>query len=233
MKTMNFKLGLASLLAAALLTSVNAKASDNNADKQKDKVEIKAIASLPVGKIDPVHDDKTNPEETDLWLYRVMNELETGDVKVELDKALNRNVIRCDFYQQKSWYGTYLCYRTKNQEMQRKVYRLTFKAKGTSGNNMKVIIVGNNGKECVITARKSESETPAGYKQINLKKDYTDYALDFDFSQKVKAPYPYPDGNGELGETSDETLTNFFIMFSPNSEFTKFVLDDVKLELKK
>ena len=35
MKTMNFKLGLASLLAAALLTSVNAKASDNNADKQK------------------------------------------------------------------------------------------------------------------------------------------------------------------------------------------------------
>ena len=64
-------------------------------------------------------------------------------------------------------------------------------------------------------------------------KDYTEYTLDFDFSQKVKAPYPYPDGNGELGETSDEVLTNFFIMFSPNSEFTKFVLDDVKLELKK
>ena len=135
MKTMNFKLGLASLLAAALLTSVNAKASDNNADKQKDKVEIKAIASLPVGSIAPVQDDKANPEETDIWLYRVAGELETGDVKVELDKALKHNVIRCDFYQQKSWYGTYLCYRTKNQEMQRKVYRLTFKAKGTSGIN--------------------------------------------------------------------------------------------------
>ena len=61
MKTMNFKLGLASLLAAALLTSMNAKASDNNADKQKDKVEIKAIDSLPVGNIDPVQDDKINP----------------------------------------------------------------------------------------------------------------------------------------------------------------------------
>ena len=41
MKTMNFKLGLASLLAAALLTSVNAKASDNNAESKKTKWKLK------------------------------------------------------------------------------------------------------------------------------------------------------------------------------------------------
>lgn len=228
MKTMNFKLGLATLMAAAFLT-VNAETTETNADK----VDIKAISSLTAGSMEAVANDKENPEKNNVWLYRVAPELEVGDAKVELDKKLNRNVIRCDFYQQKSWYGTYLCYRTSGQSMERKVYRLSFKAKGTSGNNMKVIIISHDGKECVTAARRSESEVPSGYKQINLKKDYTEYVLDFDFSKKVKAPYPYPEGNGEFGETSDALLDSFFILFSPNNEFTKFVLDDVKLELKK
>lgn len=222
MKTRNLSLGIVALLT---LFSFNAHAQKN--------LIRKSIADLPVGKVVAVESDKSSPEEKDIWLYRLTNELELGTVKVEQDKSLKRNVIHCDFYNQKSWYGTYITYRTKDQHAQRAIYRLSFKTKGTPDKNMKCIILGNNGSECMIAARKSDTEVPAGYKQFSLTDKYTQVQLDFDFSKTVKAPYPYPDGNGNLRDSSDEVLNNFFILFSPNSNETEFYLDDVTLELKK
>lgn len=228
MKTKSITLGVASLLAVFFLISSNC----NAADKNNKNMILKPIASLPVGELDPESDDKVNPEESDIWIYRLANELRVGEVAVELDKTLNRNVIHCNFDEQKSWYGTYLTYRTKNRDVKREVYTLSFKVKG-SGHNIKCIILGNNGRECVIAAKRSKNDTPAGFNQFSLKKNYTEVQLDFDFSQTVKSPYSFPNGDGELKESSDEVLKNFFIIFAPTGNETEFYLDDVVLELKK
>lgn len=228
MKTKSITLGIASLLTVFSLFSTHCNAADKN-DKN---LILKPIADMSVGAIDPETSDKVNPEETNIWIYRVAPELRVGDVAVELDKTLNRNVFHCNFDEQKSWYGTYLTYRTKNRDMKRGIYTLSFKVKGR-GNNIKCIIIGNNGKECVIAAKKNEKATPAGYNQFRLRKDYTEVSLDFDFSQTVKSPYDFPNGDGELKDTSDEVLKDFFIIFAPTGNETEFYLDDVVLEPKK
>lgn len=226
MKTKSITL-VATLLAAFSLFSTNSNAADKN-DKN---LILKPVSSLSVGALDPENSDKVNPEESNIWIYRVAPELRVGDVTVELDNALNRNVFHCKFDEQKSWYGTYLTYRTKERDFKRGVYTLSFKVKG-SGNNIKCIIIGNGGKECVTAAKKNAKATPSGYNQFRLRKDYTEVSLDFDFSKTVKSPYDFPNGDGELKESSDEILKNFFIIFAPTGNETEFYLDDIVLAPK-
>lgn len=226
MKTKSITL-VATLLTAFSLFSTNSNAADKN-DKN---LILKPVSSMSVGALDAENNDKINPEENNIWIYRVAPELRVGDVAVELDKTLNRNIFHCKFDEQKSWYGTYLTYRTKDRDMKRGVYTLSFKVKG-SGNNIKCIIIGNGGKECVIAARKSEKAVPAGYNQFRLKKDYTEISLDYDFSKTVKSPYDFPNGDGELKESSDEVLKNFFIIFAPTGNDTELYLDNIVLAPK-
>lgn len=194
---------------------------------------LKPIDDLPTGNITSVKDDKLYPEETDIWLYRVANGLAEGTVKVEYDELLKNNVLHCNFNAQQSWYGTYITYRTKNRKAKREIYRLSFKAKGTVNRDVKCIIVDMSGKECIIAARNSEDEVPTGYQQFKLTDGYTDITLDFDFSKKVKSPYPFPNGDGELGSTSDATLNSFFILLSPNTAGTELYLSDIVLQQKR
>lgn len=226
MKTKSITL-VATLLAAFSLFSTNSNAADKN-DKN---LILQPVASMSIGALTPENSDKINPEENNIWIYRVAPELRVGDVAVELDKTLNRNVFHCQFDEQKSWYGTYLTYRTKDRDMKRGIYTLSFKVKG-SGNNIKCIIIGNGGKECVIAARKSEKAVPAGYNQFRLKKEYTEISLDYDFSKTVRSPYDFPQGDGDLKDTSDEVLKNFYIIFAPTGNDTEFYLDDVVLTPK-
>lgn len=226
MKTKSITL-VATLLAAFSLFSTNSNAADKN-DKN---LILQPVASMSIGALTPENSDKINPEENNIWIYRVAPELRVGDVAVELDKTLNRNVFHCQFDEQKSWYGTYLTYRTKDRDMKRGIYTLSFKVKG-SGNNIKCIIIGNGGKECVIAARKSEKAVPAGYNQFRLKKEYTEISLDYDFSKTVRSPYDFPQGDGDLKDTSDEVLKNFYIIFAPTGNDTEFYLDDVVLAPK-
>lgn len=226
MKTKSITL-VATLLTAFSLFSTNSNAADKN-DKN---LILQPVASMSIGALTPENSDKINPEENNIWIYRVAPELRVGDVAVELDKTLNRNVFHCQFDEQKSWYGTYLTYRTKDRDMKRGIYTLSFKVKG-SGNNIKCIIIGNGGKECVIAARKSEKAVPAGYNQFRLKKEYTEISLDYDFSKTVRSPYDFPQGDGDLKDTSDEVLKNFYIIFAPTGNDTEFYLDDVVLAPK-
>lgn len=226
MKTKSITL-VATLLTAFSLFSTNSNAADKN-DKN---LILQPVTSMSIGALTPENSDKIKPEENNIWIYRVAPELRVGDVAVELDKTLNRNVFHCQFDEQKSWYGTYLTYRTKDRDMKRGIYTLSFKVKG-SGNNIKCIIIGNGGKECVIAARKSEKAVPAGYNQFRLKKEYTEISLDYDFSKTVRSPYDFPQGDGDLKDTSDEVLKNFYIIFAPTGNDTEFYLDDIVLAPK-
>lgn len=199
----------------------------------------RTIDELPLGRIEGTIKDQAVDFETGTWLFNVkdikIDKLTEGETNVIYDNELNRNIIHCNIIDVKSWYGTYVAYKMKNPNVKQEIYTLKFKIKGTPNRNMKCFIRGNN-NEFILSTDKSGG-TARGFHQITLKENYPneDIQLDFDFSEKINTPYTDELANPQkaYGPTSSAALSNFYIIFSPNSANTEFYLDDVRLELKK
>lgn len=202
------------------------------------------IDELPTGAIEGTTTDYFDDFESGTWLFNVKDITTVsnrGEAEVIFDKTINRNVIYCQIKQQVGWWGTYIAYKMNNQDIQRKIYSLKFKAKGTKGNRLRCYIraqtkAENKDGQFFISADNLQADKVKGHNDIQLTEEYPmdDIELTFDFSKKVKAPGTSFDiSDGDYGDTSDNALSNFFIVFFPNDANTEFYLDDVRLELKK
>lgn len=200
----------------------------------------RTIDDLPVGEIVGTEKDGVNDFESGTWIFNVKDIKEPkvrGEAKVIYDEALNRNVIHCNIKDVNSWYGTYMAYKMKSPEMQKQIYTLKFKTKGSPTRSVKCFFRGN-GSEYITVARDGEQKDPAGFHQFTLNENYTEVVCHFDFSKKVKGPYSYSQADnskdkGDYGDASEAAISNFYIIFSPTGANTEFYLDDITLELKK
>ena len=88
----------------------------------------------------------------------------------------------------------------------RQKYRITLKAKGTDGKNLRCFIQNANGTD-LATAVFVASGSYNGYQQVNLKKTYEEYSFDFDFSKMVLNPFGHT--AEESRAATDKALGDF------------------------
>ena len=110
-------------------------------------------------------------------------------------------------------------------------YRITLKAKGTNGTNLRCFIQNANGTD-LKTAVFVASGNYNGYLQVNLKDTYQEYTLDFDFSKVVVDPYGHAEADSR--EATEQALADYFIAFGhPSVANLDFYIAEISMtELK-
>lgn len=173
------------------------------------------VEDLPLGTMAYGFRDPFGKVEEDTWFYTRDNVTPDESLLksvVERDEEMQRNVIHTTFIGKGSWFTAYMGYRMKNAK--RTKYRITLKAKGTDGKNLRCFIQNANGTD-LATAVFVASGSYNGYQQVNLKKTYEEYSFDFDFSKMVLNPFGHT--AEESRAATDKALGDFYIGFGYNS----------------
>lgn len=185
---------------------------------------LKTINDLPVSEITYTKEDTPEAHEAGNWLF-ISKAKTVGEMAVEYEPLVEQNVLHCKIVDQSSWYGTYPAYRM--QKLNRDIYTLKFKIKGTDKNQIKCIIRNRANK--VIMLNKVDEKFKGSY-TFNLTNSFEEHTVDFDFSQQINSVWE--DAKNSV-DTEEEVLENLFLQFSPTVANSEFYLYDVRLELKK
>ena len=190
------------------------------------------IEDLPLGTMVYGLNDPLGKITEGTWFYTRNNATpDESQLKsvVEKDETIGHNVIRTTFISKGSWFAGYTGYRMKNAGKTK--YRITLKAKGTNGTNLRCFIQNANGTD-LKTAVFVASGNYNGYLQVNLKDTYQEYTLDFDFSKVVVDPYGHAEADSR--EATEQALADYFIAFGhPSVANLDFYIAEISMtELK-
>lgn len=186
------------------------------------------VEDLPLGTMTYGLNDPLGKMDEGTWFYTINNanpnESQLKSV-VENDDAVGHHVIHTTFVSKGSWFAGYTGYRMKNAKKAK--YRITLKAKGTDGTNLRCFIQNANGTD-LKTAVFIASGSFAGYKQVNLKDTYQECTLDFDFSKVVVDPYGHSEGDSR--DATDKALADYFIAFGhPSAANLDFYIAEISM----
>ncbi|SCH80262.1 fimbrillin family protein [uncultured Bacteroides sp.] len=186
-----------------------------------------AIDELPLG----VWTKSSNAmlEPMDTWCYQQYKQ-EIIDVKVELDKELDSNVIYGHFENSGgTWYHNFIAYKMGNAKPQ--IYTLSFRAKGTVGKKMGCYVKSNESanRNSNLFVVKNTTTGNAGEAQFTLSNSYEMCSIDFDFSQMVESA-----SGSSVVKSTPTALANFYLAFysSDKNTTTDFYLTDLIFKRK-
>ena len=111
-----------------------------------------------------------------------------------------------------------------------KSYRLKFKAstlESTKQANMQVYIRINKADNYFFVLKDADQTKACADQVISLSKEWTEYTIDFDFTQQVNTIW----GSGIIiSSTTEEDLKNFYVAFVAQNADVDYYLDDITLE---
>lgn len=190
------------------------------------------IEDLPLGKLTYGRKYPMVSMSEGTWFYTRDNDVPDDKLvvsTVEHDETLGRNVIHTVYANNTVW--NCVGYRMKNAKAQ--VYTVRFRAKGSAKATLRCYIKTNTNNYIIANNKGTGANPYNGYVLVTLTEEYTDFALDFNFTKSASSVYSYPES--ALVDVVPAALTNFYIAFGGNTNVTgglNFYLDDISLAKK-